>query len=862
MAEDEPADMQEDLTSDFGFGDFSLDDFSCLVAPNQGCEEEDAADEDPFEEKVKLAKDELSALCVFCGTQPKKRNQAFCNSGCEADVRGAMRDAKSQGPQQYKAFQALRKRGGPDFVEAVMVYKSKCQGSGRGWRRPAFNWVRYFMLVKMESGVMRGTKSMFLSQGAFLRVTMEDENCSKEQATQMWFNEFEKCKGTKRMSADGKRILVKVEDYVLSYDQKSKSDNVELSTKQQANPSDADIAERLNWCGTDHEGFGSKFFSEAVGLDGDCFGDHAPNSFAKSSKPTQEQIDDAEASKTEKDEKKQKQIEERKAKAKDKPFEKDAHMSTLLIEFERAMDGLKEKLDTSLRNARNIMVQIEAHPCLPKFEKALDLLKKRTEALKAVVFVDGDAGCAHVDKKDEHVTAWLAYKNADDFKEWRTQSRDIEPCPKVGEIQCLSEVLFWTKNFELDAQEHVKDRRKECKVKIDHIKALAGKVNEQKGRVQSLFQRLEKDRVDKQAREEVDEAKKLVIDKKKAAAAAAKKKASPHVVYTVFSFVDKIAEIETVTREKLLSLTKMPKHPITCKDAHAVKMPDEVREALQKFMEEEFKDSDQYNKSGRGAKMLPTSVSATNKAMEKTKQQFGKVVKDKLNAAEQQYLASPWMFADSPSMKSCGPEFAFLGSNKMQLVGERSVICASYSEVKRVYVESVDDPDAKFTANDVKDFFALSDAATLARLGPVVCKTLIKPGDTLIVPWGWLVAEQSVNGQIDGGLRWLEISEESSLAFESLCDAVLPSDPSQVKSNSSLAFLFRLLNHLYKPDGKMVKAEGSQPPPGQMLCDSMAVKMEALSSGAKRKVADSPCATGSAPKVEQVKAKRAKARET
>ena len=98
--------------------------------------------------------------------------------------------------------------------------------------------------------------------------------------------------------------------------------------------------------------------------------------------------------------------------------------------------------------------------------------------------------------------------------------------------------------------------------------------------------------------------------------------------------------------------------------------------------------------------------------------------------------------------------------------GKSKSLCAAYSEVKRVYVESLGDAEAKFTANDVKDFFASADAACLSRIQPLVCKTLIKPGDTLIVPWGWLVAEQFVNGKVKGGLRWLEISEESSLAFE------------------------------------------------------------------------------------------------
>ena len=147
-----------------------------------------------------------------------------------------------------------------------MVYKSKCQGSGRGWRRPAFNWCRYYMMITLESTVQAGTKSIYLSQNAYIRITMEDEDVTKEVAAQMWHIEYQKCVGTKRMSKDGKKILVKVEDYVMSFEGKTKSDHIEMGTKQVANPTDKDISERLGWAGTDHEKFGSDFCREVVGV--------------------------------------------------------------------------------------------------------------------------------------------------------------------------------------------------------------------------------------------------------------------------------------------------------------------------------------------------------------------------------------------------------------------------------------------------------------------------------------------------------------------------------------------------------------------------------------------------------------------
>ena len=64
-------------------------------------------------------------MCCFCGQYPKNTNQAFCAMGCEADVRAAARDAKAQGAEELKHFQQMRRRGGPDFINAVMVFRSE-----------------------------------------------------------------------------------------------------------------------------------------------------------------------------------------------------------------------------------------------------------------------------------------------------------------------------------------------------------------------------------------------------------------------------------------------------------------------------------------------------------------------------------------------------------------------------------------------------------------------------------------------------------------------------------------------------------------------------------------------------------------
>jgi hypothetical protein len=43
-------------------------------------------------------------LCRVCGKNPCMKNPVFCTSPCAADVRGATRQAKEQGPEALKAL--------------------------------------------------------------------------------------------------------------------------------------------------------------------------------------------------------------------------------------------------------------------------------------------------------------------------------------------------------------------------------------------------------------------------------------------------------------------------------------------------------------------------------------------------------------------------------------------------------------------------------------------------------------------------------------------------------------------------------------------------------------------------------------
>ena len=63
----------------------------------------------------------LVNVCKVCGKHPAMKNQVLCSSSCGGDVRGATRQAKEQGPEAWKAFQALRKTNPDEFVAAIHI---------------------------------------------------------------------------------------------------------------------------------------------------------------------------------------------------------------------------------------------------------------------------------------------------------------------------------------------------------------------------------------------------------------------------------------------------------------------------------------------------------------------------------------------------------------------------------------------------------------------------------------------------------------------------------------------------------------------------------------------------------------------
>ena len=125
-------------------------------------EEEEKKETTGTEDALQAAADVVMAasmmMCLICGLHCRKKAQIFCAFGCEGLVRAASRDAKAQGPEQFKAWQALRKMGGKAFRDSLLAFQARCGIAHRGYRRPVFAWARQLMVVSMSTVVQKGKK--------------------------------------------------------------------------------------------------------------------------------------------------------------------------------------------------------------------------------------------------------------------------------------------------------------------------------------------------------------------------------------------------------------------------------------------------------------------------------------------------------------------------------------------------------------------------------------------------------------------------------------------------------------------------------------------------------------------------------
>ena len=181
-----------------------------------------------FEERVQKAM-AGGSLCIFCQDEERKEKHNY-GAKCEAMVRGAFRDAKAQGPTALKSLGLLKKRGGPEYVQAVLIYNSRCQGVGRGSRRACFEWTQMRMAVEMKSTAKHGSKYLWITKGFYKWMRKRDHEETDLEAEASWFKTKDELPSAQKCTQTN-RILFNVEDFVIFEDSRSTIEQTQFGGK-------------------------------------------------------------------------------------------------------------------------------------------------------------------------------------------------------------------------------------------------------------------------------------------------------------------------------------------------------------------------------------------------------------------------------------------------------------------------------------------------------------------------------------------------------------------------------------------------------------------------------------------------------
>ena len=809
---------------------------------------------DPFEEEVAMEVMARKAMCLICGLHGRKASQIFCAMGCEGVVRAAARDAKAQGPNQFKAFQALRKMGGKAFRDTIANFQARCGAAHRGYRRPAFAWARQLMVISMATVMQRGTECVWLSRRQFVTFIQEAEDMNEAQATQEWFRKLETGKKNGTVNEEGSKVLYPVKQYVLSFNEKKKEDQVQMGCKEIKNPHESDIAEALASCGTDHGKFSDKFFTDDLNLQaGMVQGEEG--CFSASSAPSEGQV---KAQKLEREAKEVKKAEGKanaEANNKSKVFEKDAVLSTLLPDLVAQVGRVKDKAVETIRKARELIGKVkDDDESKEKFKNALATLEKRNLCLDMATCIDDESTLGSSAQAALHKIKWKDFIQQPSFKTAYEASKEVEPYAKVFQVICLSQLYLDAENPECNSAEEVKEVRKVMKEKLDLYRGLTGKVSEQLSRLKHLFEKTVQVKIDTAATARLKEEEQNKKANMKAAAEAVKQSKAKVRQYSVIDASAAMAkDVKHFTKKDFLALQQLPSHPLIIDNMEIV-LADNVQEALGTFVETEFKTSRSYTTSGRGAMMVedPTQQAEVATQFGPFLGKDGGKLLDQLDRNEKNYINSPWFWASSAAMHACGPEFAMLGSLKFTALGERLVVMAPFDRLEVVFRQHLEDTGEDATTNvtpqTVCDLFSEATELQLASMDFTV-RTRAGPGSLLYVPWGWVVCERTINGKLVIGLRWLSVSDWCSPALAALATLVLPGAGDKIKPNSSVGFLQRLLSKQCLHQTSIAAASGKAGLP-----EALKVKLEA-----HRPVAKAAAAAPSSSEVSQAAGAKAAA---
>jgi len=195
--------------------------------------------------------------------------------------------------------------------------------------------------------------------------------------------------------------------------------------------------------------------------------------------------------------------------------------------------------------------------------------------------------------------------------------------------------------------------------------------------------------------------------------------------------------------------------------------------------------------SGRGASQMLKNDGKIRTVIKAIANNSEEVFKN-LSPGEQTYLQTPWQWGCASTFKIAGPEFACLGSVKINKSGERKVVCIPFLTALALFKATNSNPIV--TLAQVIQFIQSATETELAHAldNAEVLVGTVSAWEALKLPAGWLVAEEATNNVECFGWRGVDIDAVVSPNFSALLDILMPMNFKDIKANSTNAMLHKI----------------------------------------------------------------------
>ena len=439
-------------------------------------------------------------MCCICLTNPRAKKATYCDSPCAADVKAAERDAarrsqsnrrsqqskggrgkgkKELDPESDQArFRELKRRGGEDFRQAILTYRARCMGHGRGYTRPSFDWVRYFIAVTVASRQQVGSKALYMNQAQFEMYMMQTEGTARDVAALDFRRRLSDPKSRKKDKDGVMHVLVPTEDFVTYVNEKSFEETTQWGTKDKKNPDDADISKFEECMGTDHRGFHDTGFWNVDTGKGEGPGVAATNLYSISSANTGASSSDRAAGATAfgADRRGADAEEDSRPSKKAKRFDIGGAKTALAPMIAGLLDKVKKSADDVLTTAKDVSESIRISEWAETFKEGNDLLKQRLEcAQKVFPLADVELNFA----KDE----LQKHRNSEEVK--RRFNENGEPAASWNGFKVWAEHAAEAKVFTVTEEEHVAEIKATTREGLAPYEELITRVKDQARRLKN-----------------------------------------------------------------------------------------------------------------------------------------------------------------------------------------------------------------------------------------------------------------------------------------------------------------------------------------------------------------------------------------